>query len=261
MRRDAWGHASAVSRPSHTFQNRSVQRWPVWCHAAELTQLPPCCSLSRAKGGDDEPKVVLNHQGCFGESVLTGLRRHATFVANTPCQTLALTKTDMVTVFSMNPKAARRIINAVLEEDKKKVRLARLTTSFLIGAAEQGGEEWAAMVVQRGWMRYVTRWLAEPLRFGGQGDTPATLRRAERAKAESKQAVEHLCLTLGDDMVKRNFTLSADAGDIAPMDAKERPSPEALKKLEQRVLERVTLAVHNEFDRLRAELNLPAEAE
>eukprot|EP00966_Prymnesium_polylepis_P163162 3771098-Prymnesium_polylepis.1 len=166
----------------------------------------------------------------------------------------------MVTVFSMNPKAARRIINAVLEEDKKKVRLARLTTSFLIGAAEQGGAEWATMVVQRGWMRYVARWLAEPLEFGGQGDTPATLQRAERVNAEAKQAMQHLRLSLGDDMVKRKYTPSADAGDTVLMNSKESPSPEALKKLEEHVLERVTLAVHNEFDRLRAELSLPAEA-
>lgn len=57
-----------------------------------------------------------SHNGCFGESVLTGRRRPATHVASAWSEMLILTKPDLVALFERNPRAARRILTTLLSE-------------------------------------------------------------------------------------------------------------------------------------------------
>ena len=102
-----------------------------------------------------EPTMRLKHAGAFGEAVLTGVRRSATHIAHSWSEVLVLTKPDLTTLFSRNPRAARRIITSLLGEMDRKHRLQMLMMRFVICSLQPGTEVRAAMVIQKAWKGFV----------------------------------------------------------------------------------------------------------
>ena len=89
--------------------------------------------------------------GCFGESVLTGRRRHATHKAHRWCETLVLTGEDLAILFDGNPRTGRRVVTRLLEADASKERLRLLMARFLIGTLKPGDALRAALIIQTAW--------------------------------------------------------------------------------------------------------------
>ena len=74
--------------------------------------------------------MALESSGCFGESVLTGRRRQATHVAAAWCETLVLTKDDLIVLFEKNPRAGKRIVRTLLAEVDRKEKLQQGVQRF-----------------------------------------------------------------------------------------------------------------------------------
>ena len=72
--------------------------------------------------GPDDPQLVIDHVGCFGESVLTGRRRPATHVAHSIVEALVVSFADLASVFQQNPRSARRVFSTVMRESVRKER-------------------------------------------------------------------------------------------------------------------------------------------
>jgi len=109
------------------------------------------------KSRHQEPVMHLEHTGCFGESVLTGRRRQATHVAAAWCETLVLTKDDLVTLFEKNPRAGKRIVKTLLAEVDRKEKLQLLLMRFIIGSLAKTSPVRNALIIQKAWSRYATR--------------------------------------------------------------------------------------------------------
>jgi len=73
--------------------------------------------------------MSLEHSGCFGESVLTGRRRQATHIAASWCETLVLTKEDLIGLFEKNPRSGKRIVKTLLAEVSRNPSLVRLEST------------------------------------------------------------------------------------------------------------------------------------
>jgi hypothetical protein len=162
---------------------------------------------------------------------------------------LGLTKADLLKVFDVNPKAVRRIINAVLFQHKRKQRLTRLTMGCLIQVAEVGSGEWAALIVQRAWSRYVTKWMAEPIEFGDKGYTPSMRRADAKRKASLQEAV---------NTVPGSRRLSHSPGTLPAFDPAEleKEVSSDVHNLLNAMEERMQKTVKAEFDLIRAQLTL-----
>jgi len=106
----------------------------------------------------DQSKVMtLSHSGCFGESVLTGIRRQATHVAATWCETLVLAREDLMSLFEKNPRAGRRVVRKLLAEVHRKQRLQVLCMRFIIGSLPEQSHVRCALIIQKRWARYAAK--------------------------------------------------------------------------------------------------------
>jgi len=106
----------------------------------------------------DQSKVMtLSHSGCFGESVLTGVRRQATHVASTWCETLVLTREDLMVLFEKNPRAGRRVVRQLIAEVHRKQRLQVLCMRFIIGSLPEQSHVRCALIIQKRWARYAAK--------------------------------------------------------------------------------------------------------
>ena len=114
-----------------------------------------------------EPLITLDHAGCFGESVILGMRRPATHVATSWCDTLCLSKNDLSYLFSKNKRAGVQIVSSLLASAGRRQRLQGMMTRFVIGTLPKGSEVRAAMILQRAWQKVMMRVSAAtaPLRF------------------------------------------------------------------------------------------------
>ena len=110
-----------------------------------------------AKNKAQEPVMQLEHSGCFGETVLTGRRRQYTHVAAAWCETLVLTKDDLIVLFEKNPRAGKRIVKTLLAEVERKEKLQLLLLRFIIGSLPQASPVRNALVIQKAWSRYAAR--------------------------------------------------------------------------------------------------------
>ena len=104
--------------------------------------------------------MALESSGCFGESVLTGRRRQATHVAAAWCETLVLTKDDLIVLFEKNPRAGKRIVKTLLAEVERKEKLQLLLMRFIIGSLPKKSPVRNALVVQKAWSRYTAKMAA-----------------------------------------------------------------------------------------------------
>ena len=110
-----------------------------------------------AKNKAQEPVMQLEHSGCFGETVLTGRRRQYTHVAAAWCETLVLTKDDLIVLFEKNPRAGKRIVKTLLAEVERKEKLQLLLLRFIIGSLPHASPVRNALVIQKAWSRYAAR--------------------------------------------------------------------------------------------------------
>ena len=109
------------------------------------------------KSKHQEPVMHLEHTGCFGETVLTGRRRQSTHIAAVWCETLVLTKDDLVGLFEKNPRAGKRIVKTLLAEVERKEKLQLLLMRFIIGSLAKTSPVRNALVIQKAWSRYAAR--------------------------------------------------------------------------------------------------------
>ena len=61
--------------------------------------------------------------GCFGESVIIGLRRPATHVASAWTETLVVDRHDLVTVFSNRPQSSAKVVTQIFASGFRRQRL------------------------------------------------------------------------------------------------------------------------------------------
>jgi len=102
---------------------------------------------------DGSPTMTLPHSGCFGESVILGQRRPATYIAASWCESLILQKTDLFSLFANNPRAGKRIIRTLLDSVGRRRRLQRMMVRFMIASLPIESELRAALIVQLAWGR------------------------------------------------------------------------------------------------------------
>ena len=100
--------------------------------------------------------ATISVEGCFGQSVLLGHRRPATYVAHTHCELLTIDKSDLRRLFAADPLSASRICKTVLRDHNKSEKTRDLAV-FLRLATMPRGEERSAFLCQRAWRRYCDR--------------------------------------------------------------------------------------------------------
>lgn len=110
---------------------------------------------------EQEPLMVLDHSGCFGESVLTGRRRQATHRALQWCETLVLTKEDLIVLFEKNPRAGKRVVRKLLAEVERREKLQLIVMRFIISSLPAKSDVRCALTIQKAWSRYIARVAAE----------------------------------------------------------------------------------------------------
>ena len=110
---------------------------------------------------EQEPLMVLDHSGCFGESVLTGRRRQATHRALQWCETLVLTKEDLIILFEKNPRAGKRVVRKLLAEVERREKLQLIVMRFIISSLPAKSDVRCALTIQKAWSRYIARVAAE----------------------------------------------------------------------------------------------------
>ena len=108
-----------------------------------------------------ESLIELEHAGCFGESVLLGLRRPATYIAATWVETLTLAKTDLSDLLCKNKRVGVKIASTLLSSAGRRQRLNGLMAKFVINTLPKSSEVRAAMIVQRMWQKAMMRLSAD----------------------------------------------------------------------------------------------------
>lgn len=106
---------------------------------------------------DGEPCVTLDCYGAVGESVILGLRRPATHVANAYCETLIIEKDDLTTIFEKNPRTGVKIVTTLLASAGRRQRLQGMMSRFMIASLPPESELRAAMILQAKWARVQLR--------------------------------------------------------------------------------------------------------
>ena len=101
--------------------------------------------------------LTMKHGGAFGESVVIGMRRPRTHVANTFVEALLLTKDSLMTILEQNQRDGVRIVRKLMEAAARKQRVIAIRMRFVITAMPQDWELRAALVVQLYWTRHLTR--------------------------------------------------------------------------------------------------------
>lgn len=100
------------------------------------------------------------HQGQhFGESVLTGRRRSANHVAESPCEMLAISAADLSDLFDRRPREGRSMYRALLNEHKRKELMRTIGLRFQMGHLKEVGriEDAYAIALQLAWNRHCDR--------------------------------------------------------------------------------------------------------
>lgn len=111
----------------------------------------------------NEPTLTVQHNGCFGETILVGYRRQATHIASTSVETLSLSRKDLLDIFQQNPRCAKRLVSILMQDFRKKERLQDLSRKLILGWVTRGSELWAALAMQQVWNKFYRRLLAKPL--------------------------------------------------------------------------------------------------
>jgi len=154
-------------------------------------------SKAVAKNKPQEQIMSLEHSGCFGESVLTGRRRQFTHKAASYCETLVLTKEDLITLFEKNPRSGKRIVKTLLAEVDRKEKLQTLLMRFIIGSLPRTSRVRSALIVQKAWSRY-----ASGVAAGSQGSAASLFHEKPdpRAEAGSISAMVNEVVRLGQSL-------------------------------------------------------------
>jgi len=253
-----------------------------YCHIER--RLTPTTEIYLPEGAHNAP-LPRPFCGCFGETVITGHRRQSTHVARTYCETLIVTQKDLVRIFAANPRPAKRIIHAVIDNFRRKQRLRSLTLKIALFMAPRGSDLWAALTMQLIWDRYSNVLLCRPpaelvglmddwpqpdmvsgTRLGprsGRPLPPSLLTPPKAAPPCGVVPVSTLGTEDAEDTLSLPMPLAAPLALQAPSASAQLPpvavqtppavAPE-LAALIQSVEERMVAHIDREFDKLRNEL-------
>jgi CRP-like cAMP-binding protein len=110
-------------------------------------------------GVHGKPLYRLHEGQHFGESVLTGRRRSANHVAESPCEMLAISAADLSDLFDRRPREGRSMYRALLNEHKRKELMRTIGLRFQMGHLEEVGriEDAYAIALQLAWNRHCDR--------------------------------------------------------------------------------------------------------
>ena len=108
----------------------------------------------------------------------------ATHVAATWCETLVLTKDDLIVLFEKNPRAGKRIVKTLLAEVERKEKLQLLLLRFIIGSLPKSAPVRNALIIQKAWSRYAARLAAA----SQNSARPSCRRRAVATRCTSRVA-------------------------------------------------------------------------
>ncbi len=86
----------------------------------------------------------------FGESVITGGRREATYASASWCELFSLSKDDINGLFERHPLAGTRVQQTVIAEYERKQKLRLNALSFILNSMQPSRPR-AALVIQRVW--------------------------------------------------------------------------------------------------------------
>lgn len=120
----------------------------------ETARITPQEEITISISNPGEEVMRQDHNGCFGESVLTGRRRPATHIASASSEMLLLTNSDLFGLCERNPRAARRIIVALVAEMERKERIHILLLRFIISSLPKDSQDRSILIIQKAWKRY-----------------------------------------------------------------------------------------------------------
>ena len=110
------------------------------------------------KTGEDLISIL--SEGCFGQTVLMGRRREATYVVHGPsCKLMMISKEDLEQLVEDEPQHAKKMCAAVLKDFEKNELISSLSQRWRINDAS--GAERAATILQRHWRATVDRLMAQ----------------------------------------------------------------------------------------------------
>ena len=156
-----------------------------------------------------EPLVALDNPGCFGESVILGLRRPATHVATRWCETLCLAKDDLSHLFAKNKRAGVKIVTTLLKAAGRRQRLQGMMTRFMINALPKSSDVRAAMIVQRAWQRTAMRLSKQTAPYATLMEPSLTPEQQARVKV-----LEHACTRILGAIADMRAQLKAGKLDL-----------------------------------------------
>jgi CRP-like cAMP-binding protein len=94
------------------------------------------------------------HNGCIGQEVILGLRRRATMVAPMWCESLVITKEDLIAIFRKHRRSGIQVCQILLGTIGKKQRLQTLAARFMIEGLPKHSSVRSALIIQLHWGRY-----------------------------------------------------------------------------------------------------------
>lgn len=107
-----------------------------------------------------EDLILVPIEGCFGQTVLMGRRREATYVVHGPsCKLMMISKDDLEQLMEDEPQYAQRMCTEVLKDFERTELVSSLAQRMRI--TRSTGEERAALIMQRCWRSMVDRMMAE----------------------------------------------------------------------------------------------------
>ena len=206
-------------------------------------RLTPTHEIFLGASADGDAPMAIEHTGCFGESVLTGVRREATHIAHTTVKAFVVSRDELEVLFTKNSRSARRIFACVLGESRRKTVVLTLALRMLLSILPKPSPLWAALYVQHRWAQYTRKFYCMPMPTLHTEEASSTKAReaaaAEAARLSSRRS------SLG---TSRRASLSSAVGQT------EHFSSQLISTLKNELAEVVRTQVSVELAKLREEL-------
>ena len=119
-----------------------------------FARITPDTEITLMHGNADMEVMRFKHEGCLGETMLTGRRRPVTIVAKAHTEMLLLTNEGLLTLFEKNPYTACLLVRPVLRELDRKEHLSSLVLRIRMCTMSIYSFEYNVLVIQKRWKRF-----------------------------------------------------------------------------------------------------------
>jgi len=119
-----------------------------------LARITPDTEITLMHGNADMEVMRFKHEGCLGETLLTGRRRPVTIVAKAHTEMLLLTNEGLLSLFEKNPYSACMLVRPILRELDRKTRHELLRLRIRMCTTSIYSFEYNVLVIQKRWKRF-----------------------------------------------------------------------------------------------------------